>query len=179
MSGHYLNIIPGWPTISGPEAIISYQYDGLRFVINRPNFDYWSAPVNNYKNARITVVSAKLGGPDDNGYGIICRLNDTKNFYGFLISSDGYAGIIKVKDGNVTILTGETMQYFEVIRQDTTRNDLEAGCIGALLTLDVNGVRILEAVDHDFPMGRAGLMVSTGENIGVDLFFDDFKVIYP
>jgi hypothetical protein len=168
-----------WPMVSDNGSSISYQFEGLRFNINRPNYDYWSTPAMDYKNVRISVLSAKLGGPDDNRFGVICRMNEHKNFYAFLISSDGYAGILKVRDGNYSILSSEQMQFFDVIRQGEYRNDIEAGCVGALLTLSVNGEKILEAVDHEYVSGKVGLLAGSGDIAGVDIFFDDFVVRNP
>ncbi len=146
----FSNPASGWPTIQDNGSIIEYQFDGFRFFVNQPNYDYWSALVDNYNNVLLAVEAAKLGGPDDNGFGVICRLRDNDNFYAFLISSDGYAGIIKVKDGNYSILSDTEMQYFEAIRKGGARNDLVVGCIGPNLTFSVNGERILEASDNEY-----------------------------
>jgi len=169
----------GWPTMQDNGSIIGYQFEGLRFIVNQPNYDYWSALVDNYQNVRIAVEAAKLGGPDDNGFGVICRLKDKDNFYAFLISSDGYAGIIKVKEGNYSILSGSGMQYYEAIRKGGARNDLLVGCIGPLLTFSVNGESILETTDDEYTSGRAGLFASSGATAGVEIFFDNFVLSNP
>jgi len=176
---NFSNPNSGWPTIIDEGSSIAYQFEGLRFLINNPNYDYWSAPANSYKDVRVSVVSSKLGGPDDNEYGIICRLNDKNNYYGFLIGSDGYAGIVKVKGGDVSLLTSDEMQFFEVIRLGEARNDLEAVCTGPRLTFSINGEFVLETEDDEYPSGRAGLMISSRNFAGVDIFFDDFTVRNP
>jgi len=169
----------GWPTIQDNGSIIEYQFEGFRFFVNHPNYDYWSARVNNFNNVLLSVEAAKLGGPDDNGFGVICRLKDKDNFYAFLISSDGYAGIMKVKEGNYSFLSDTGMHYFENIRKGGARNDLLVGCIGSNLTFSVNGEQILEATDNEYSSGRAGLLVSSGDTGGVEIFFDNFVVSNP
>ena len=59
----------------------------------------------------VGVDASKLGGPDDNSFGVICRYRDAENFYAFLVSSDGYYGIIKVKDGKYSLLSGKNMDF--------------------------------------------------------------------
>ena len=98
-------------------SMINYQNSGLRFVINETQYDYWSTPGNNYSDVRIEVEAIKLDGPDDNNFGLICRFKDSGNFYAFLVSSNGYYGIVKVLDHQYVLIGDSQMQYSELLRQ--------------------------------------------------------------
>ncbi len=170
----------GWETWTEPSgSMVTYTNGGLRFFINEKQFDYWSRPGVRLSDARLEVDAIKLGGPNDNDYGLICRYQDRDNFYAFLISSDGYAGILKVKDGKYKLLSGPDMTYSDAIRQGEALNHLRGDCVGNKLSLNVNGKDLLAVDDADFKAGEIGLLGGTGETAGADLFFDNFWAYKP
>ena len=64
--------------------------------------DVWANPGLNFTDTIIEVETTKVGGSDDNFFGVMCRYNPTGSdwgFYYFLLSSDGYYGISKYGDG--------------------------------------------------------------------------------
>ena len=173
----------GWPSwISGNGSLIAYQAGGLRMLVNQAQSDLlaWPAqPGVNFNNARIEVDTVKLGGPDNNHFGILCRFQNTKNYYAFLVTSDGYNGIVKVKDGNFSMLTGATLEYNQAIRQGQSQNHLRADCNNQSLSLWVNSKKSLAANDPDFSAGGVGLTGGSYATSGVDVFFDNFIVYNP
>jgi hypothetical protein len=169
----------GWTTWNGDGSAVDYNSGGLRYFINQLNFDYWSLPPGNYSDTHIEVMATKLTGPDDNHYGIICRYKNRDNFYSFLISSDGYFGIMKVKDGNYSLITGTQMEFSEIIRQSSVTNYLQADCIGENLVFSVNGQKVAVAQDKDFSEGGAGLIAGTYSSPSVDILFDNFTIYQP
>jgi hypothetical protein len=169
----------GWNTWNQNNSAVDYDSGGLRFFINQQKYDYWSAGPLRLEDVQVDVVASRVTGPDDNHYGVICRYQNRDNFYAFLISSDGYHGIMKVKDGEYSLLTGEDMQYSEAILQGESTNYLRAECIGQNLVFYVNGQKISVASDVDFKSGRVGLLVGTYEAAGVDILFDNFAVYQP
>lgn len=170
----------GWTTLAKEEAEIAYEQAGLRFTINVANFDYWSLPGQRFADATLAVDALKLGGPDDNDFGLICRYQDEYNFYALLISSDGYGGIVKVKDGLYTILNNaDGLEYGPMILTGDELNQLRADCIGDRLALYVNHVPFLEVQDSDFAVGEVGLIAGSYDQAGVDILFDNYFVIKP
>jgi len=170
----------GWETWSEPSgSMVAYQNGGLRIYIAEKQFDYWSRPGKRVSDVHMEVDVIKLGGPDDNDFGFICRYQDRDNFYAFLASSDGYAGILKVKDGQYNIISGAEMTYSESIRKGGTQNHLRADCNGADLSLSANGQKILNVQDQDFKTGEIGLIAGTSETGGADLYFDNFWAYKP
>ncbi len=132
-----------------------------------------------FADVRIEVDATKIGGPDDNDYGIVCRYIDENNFYFFEISSDGYYGIGKYKNNVLSLISAAQMQSSEAIRQGATSNRLRADCVGTSLTLHVNGTQLVQASDSDFGSGNIGLIAGTFETPGTDILFDNFTVMKP
>ena len=170
----------GWRVWDTSEANITYADGGLRFFINQPNFDYWSLPGRQYADVTLAVDALLEEGPTDNDFGLICRMQDEYNFYAFLISSDGYGGIIKVKDGLYQVLNSETgLEYGSMINQDQSQNLIRADCIGEHLIMYVNHERFLEVNDSDFPTGDIGLVAGSYNQPGVSILFDNFYALKP
>jgi len=169
----------GWNTWNQNNSAVDFDSGGLRFYINQLDYDYWSTIPLTLKDVQVDVVASRVTGPDDNHFGVVCRYKNRDNFYAFLISSDGYLGILKVKDGEYSWLTGEDMQYSEAILQGENTNYLRAECIGQNLILYVNGQKLAVANDTDLKSGRVGLLAGTYETPGVDILFDNFAVYQP
>lgn len=170
----------GWRQWSSPEAVIHYQNGALAFLINQPNYDYWSLLGKNYTDVILAVEAELINGPTDNDFGLICRFQDEYNFYAFLISSDGYGGIVKVKDGLYQVLSSPNgLEFGTMIAQSYARNQLRADCVGSRLTLFVNQQKFAEVEDTDFSMGDVGLVVGAYQTPGVEVHFDNFYVIKP
>jgi hypothetical protein len=166
----------GWDTWSNAGADVSYADGALRFVVNDTQYDYWSRPGKRFSDVRIAVEARLVDGPSDNDYGIICRYKDQNNFYAFLISSDGYSGILKVKDGSYTLISGDTMTFHDEIRKGNSINYLGADCSGSSLNLYANGSQLASVQDTDFPSGEVGLLVGSYNQPGVEIRFDNFVV---
>jgi len=170
----------GWDTWNDEYgSMVVYQNDGLRILVNSPQFDYWSRPGLDYQDVHIEVDAAKVGGPNDNDYGVICRYIDHDNFYALLISSDGYYGVLKVKEGNYSLIGTEAMEYSEAIQRGDAINHIRADCIGDGLILWVNGEKLLIVRDADFSSGDVGVIAGTNETSGADILFDNFIVYNP
>ncbi len=179
LSDDFSNPNSGWDTWSSNGSQVAYQDGTLRIFINEARFDYWSRPGKRFGDVRIAVEATRAAGPNENDYGVICRYKDQDNFYAFLISSDQYAGIMKVKDGNYQLISGENMQFSDAIKSESDTNFLGADCIGSHLIFYVNGTKIIEANDTDFSSGEVGLIAGAFETPGVDIRFDNFVVSRP
>jgi hypothetical protein len=104
---------------------------------------------------------------------------DNDNFYFLAISSDGYYGIGKVKEGIQELLGSSKMPPSEVIVKGQSRNHLRADCIADQLALYANGHLLASAQDAEFIRGRVGLMAGTLGAGAVDVLYDNFSVLAP
>jgi hypothetical protein len=179
-SDDFSNPNSGWDIWSEPASLAVYQDGMLRIRVDQPQFDYWSRPGKYYDNVILSVDALKVDGPDDNDFGLLCRYKDRNHFYAFLISSDGYAGIAKVKEGQHQVLGTGALQFHEAVKRGTGAvNQLRAGCVGSTLAFAVNGQEILRVEDADFLAGEVGVIAGTFETPGVEIYFDNFVVEKP
>ncbi len=169
----------GWTTLHEDADQVDYQNGVFSFQVNSTQTDVWSNPELNFGDVHITVDATKVTGTDDNDFGILCRYQDEENFYGLLISSDGYYGISKMKNGSHELLGTGDMSYSDIIRQGKATNRIEADCSGDTLTLSVNGQEMLVEKDADFTSGDVGLLVGTFDTPGTNISFDNFFVTQP
>lgn len=177
---NFTDPMSGWKVWVGEDgSSIDYSNGALRIYVNRAQYDYWSVAGKNYEDVHLESDIVKGDGPDDNDYGLICRYRDQDNFYAFVISSDGYAGIIKVKDGAYQVLSGESLQYVEAVRRGNDRNRLQAICAGTVLKFSVNGILLFEVTDADFTSGDVGVIAGAYDTPGVEILFDNFAVLKP
>jgi hypothetical protein len=162
------------------QAYRSDYVDGFyRIEILQADTTAWTNPGLTFADVRIEVDAGKSAGPDDNAYGVICRYQDPGNYYFFLISSDGFAGIGARRGGTAALLTGEAMLPSEPIILGTGPNHIRADCVGNRLSLFINGVAAAEAEAADWAEGDVGLIATSYDAPGAVLDFDNFSVVYP
>ena len=167
----------GWDRFTNAGGIMDYFEGGYRILVMMPGMNYWSTPEKNYTDVRLEVDVLKIGGPDENRMGLMCRYQ-SGNYYFFIISNDGYYAIGKFI-GNLTLLLGQTeMQPNDLIQPDVV-NHLRADCIGDTLTFYVNFTEVASVQDDDLPSGDVGVLAGTFTEAGVDVSFDHFVVMQP
>lgn len=170
----------GWGTMGREGGEIGFQYEGLVITVNLPNFLFWSVNGDVYADTKIDVDAVLLDGSPNDNFGVICRYQDNKNFYGFLVSHDGYYGIFKMIDGQVVMpsISGD-MGYSDAIRQGGVVNHIKAICEEDLLTLIVNDEVLAEVKDASFSSGQIGLIAGAYDAPGVKILFDNLRVKQP
>jgi len=169
----------GWDQINEVEGITDYSNGVYRILVNTDNTDVWANPGLSFSDTVTQVEATKVGGPDDNDLGLICRYQDESNFYFFIISSDGFYGIAKVLNGEQELVGLENMEYSEAINQGNATNRLQAECVGQTLTLYVNDQQVFQTTDAQFSGGDVGLIAGTFDVAGTDVHFDNFVVSQP
>ena len=169
----------GWDTFDEPGYSADYVNGGLHLRVEAPNSLAWSTPNFELGDVRLEVDTTALAGPADNAFGLVCRFRDPGNFTFLLISSDGYAGIGVVQDGQRSLLTGSAMLPSDHILQGLTSNHLRADCVGSRLSLYINGALANEAAAADWEAGDVGVIVGTYATPGVEILFDNFTIANP
>ncbi len=181
-SDDFSNSGSGWDQTTDSDGSTDYYNGSYRIQVQTTNLSMWANPSKSFpSDVRIEVDATKNGGPDDNAFGIICRYQDTNNFYRFYISSDGYAGVLKVANGDSNVISSTDGQLHQVdgINQGAATNHIRADCVGSNLTLYANGKQVASATDSEFTGGDVGLIARTYDTGGVDILFDNFVVSKP
>ena len=177
----FSNQASGWPQVRSDEGITDYENGIYRIFVNLENQDFFGTlDLALQSDVRLEVDAAKVGGSDDNYFGILCRYQDNNNFYQFLISSDGYVGILKVVDGSTQSIDGETLREHPAVNIGNAQNNIRADCIGDTFALYVNDQLISTAKDTTFMSGgKVGVFAGTYDTPGTDIHFDNFIVTLP
>lgn len=169
----------GWVRFHDDMYSSDYVDGAYRIEVKQKNFEAWSVPGLEFSDVIIDVEVKKIAGPDNNVFGVICRYNKPNNFYFFLISSDGFAGIGVYHDGERALLSGENMLPANSINTGASSNNLHVECIGEDLLLFVNDVKVYEVKSTELQSGDVGVIAGTYETSGVEIEFDDFSVKNP
>ncbi|MGD8760425.1 MAG: hypothetical protein PVJ07_09260 [Anaerolineales bacterium] len=169
----------GWDRYHNDSFSTDYVDGGFRIHITSPDIDAWANPRILVGDIRLEVDATKVGGPDDNLFGVLCRYQDAGNFYFLVISSDGYAGIGISKLGRRTLVSGDAMLPSAAVLQGEQTNHLRAECVGFNLRLYVNGTLAAEGQAAEWPHGDVGLIAGTYAQPGTEIVFDNFSVLKP
>jgi hypothetical protein len=169
----------GWDRYSDDTSITDYLDGVYQIKVLEANWYTWSNPGKTFGDVVVEVDGWKADGPDGD-LAIICRYQNESNFYLLGITTDGYYGITKIKDGDDTLLGSEYLEYSGLIdTQAGAVNHIRADCIGNSLTLYVNGEVLADVSDSDFSNGDVGLAGGTYDEGGSDMRFDNFVVYRP
>ncbi len=169
----------GWSTHADAVSFAGYDQGRFRLWVDVPFYHFWSVPGLHFQDTLVFTRAIKQAGPENNLFGILCRYQDSRNFYALVIGSDGYYGIFKSENGSQSLIGQEHMDFNEVIRRGEADNEIQAVCQGDQLVLIVNGVKLLQVQDGTFPQGDVGLIAGSFLEPGVDIYFDDFIVVKP
>lgn len=168
----------GWTRTKYAQGIMDYDGGGYRMLVNALQVNLWSTPHKDFGDVRLEVDAGKLGGPDENRIGLICR-SSGESYYFFIISSDGYYGLGIFAKGQARLLGQGAMQYSDKINTGAAVNHLRADCSGDALSFYVNGSQLAEAHDPTLTHGDVGLLAGTFSQPGVDVVYDNFVVMRP
>ncbi len=174
-SDDFSNPQSGWQTLSDVSAEVKYDNGRLRFTIQQENLTQWSVAGRQFADGDFQVDAQAVGGPTDNGFGVVFRFQDRKNFYHFEISSDGYWRAGMMKDGawenwedwaaHPAIQTGNAVNRIRVIMKSDE------------FVFMVNDQQIAQRQDASFASGDIGLFALTLIDApGTDVAFDNVAV---
>lgn len=176
----FSDVDSGWDRSSYDSGLTDYERNGYHILVSETNYSAWANPSRNFSDVSVEVEARKIGGDDDNEFGIICRHANVDNYYVATISSDGFYGFLVRKDGeSLELLNMENMLPSDSINLGDASNLIRLDCVGSTLTLYVNGDFIGETVDSSIGAGDVGLYAGTFSKPGTDILFDNFVVREP
>ena len=169
----------GWMRTSSPSGKLDYDNGTYQMMVISPYYDLWAVSGQVFRDVKVEVDVTRLAGPDGNRFGVICRYRSPQDFYFFIVASDGYYAIGKVRSGVRTLLDQNMMTYSAAVVTGNGPNHLRFDCTGQTLSGYVNGQAVAVTEDADFPNGDAGLITGAFDQPGVDVAFDNFVVYKP
>ena len=123
------------------------------------------------------VETKLVAGTDENWHMVICRYQDSDNYYSFRTSADGYYSIYKIVNGNWITLASVT--YSSYINQGVGAvNLIHIECIGSSLSMSVNGHLLWEGTDTDATLSEGTIVLGTFafSDPFTEIAFDNFVV---
>ena len=168
-----------WPKLSGPDGSMGTAGGVYRIQVLSSHYDVLAAPGHTFRDVQVEADATRLAGPLQNIFGLACRAANLKNYYFFVISSDGYYALGKIKDGKTSLLGQEMMTQNPAVSQGNGPYHLRFVCAGDTLTGSVNGQVVASSQDTDFFTGDAGLVAGALDAAGVDVAFDNFIIYKP
>jgi hypothetical protein len=166
----------GWQTNSDLTGDATFDNGRLRIIVKQQSLTVWSMANKVFKDATYEVDAQPIGGPQDNGFGVLFRAKDRKNFYHFEISSDGYwrAGVMKDSKWenwadwlpNPAIKTGGEVNRIKVVMK------------GEAFNIFVNNQLVVSRENEKlFDAGDIGVFALTViDQPGTDVVFDNVSV---
>jgi len=168
-----------WDIFSASEGDAFYE-GGWLHVMN-----YTTATIDTYTmldryfSDFVLEVDTKLvDGTDDNWHGVVCRYQDTGNYYALGISADGYYYIAKFVDGDQIALASITSSSYINQGWDVV-NSIRIECIGNSLSLAVNGHTLASVTDSTFSGGEIGLLATALAGSLSEVAYDNLVITEP
>jgi hypothetical protein len=170
-----------WGIGSSPE--VEGQVDDGVYEMNvKSNHGLYLATAGkNFGDAVYEVEATQIGGPLNNGYGMLFRVDEsTDSFYVFEVSGDGYVWIGYCSDlcetEAVALVGGDWFRSTAVNTGLHVKNRLRVEADGPQMTFFVNGVEIGRTSDNRLTEGDIAVMVEALGQPGVQVAFDNFTV---
>jgi hypothetical protein len=143
------------------------------------NLFSWSVAQQSMGDVVVSVDIAFTGSAELAEMGVICRMQNSSDFYFFSIRSDGAYAIFKMYQGSEFFLGMDGYQFDPNINAGLNTNHLEARCVGDQLSLYANGFQLAVVQDSSYQVGDTGVIVGAFEQPDVNVFFDNFIVSRP
>jgi hypothetical protein len=171
----------GWERYREFDGTLDSHEGGYRMQIPVDDNLFWvNAGQEDLVDVRVEVDALRLGGPEANQFGLMCRLSlQTYGYYAFVITSQGEYAILKHVGLENLFLGNDDFQTSDVILLGDQSNHIRADCVGDTLSLYVNGELLLSVQDDEYQQGDVGLAAGTTGEPGTDIFFDNFVVYQP
>jgi len=169
----------GWDRIQSSVGTTDYHRETYQILVNASSTDLFANPKQSFKDVIVEVTAARIGGPDHNNFGVICRYKDENNFYAAQISSSGYGGIFRMKNGSYQLLGLDQMLPVPAVLGGNAPNRIRFECVGSTLLLVVNDAPVDYREDNSFEIGDVGLIAGSYDQPGVQIAFDNFLVTQP
>jgi hypothetical protein len=166
----------------GTEDVERFTEGGqFHMKINSPDIIAWTVCDNHpFSDFVLEADATHVEGPDANAFGLIFRFNQsTDEFYNFSIGADGYY-VLSLDGLNYTepkfIVEWNTSPAITLGKET---NHLKVVAIGDRIEYYVNDQLVGEAIDPNLVSGDVGFFVSSFDEGGVHISFDNLKVSQP
>jgi hypothetical protein len=173
----FSNPSSGWDDAFDRYTTKQYGNNKYYIEITTSNLVAWGLANRNVADFRLEVDAAQEAGPNNNGYGVLFRLQDRDNFYRFDVSGDGFFLLSKFNSGEWVTLVPWTASSAINVGQAANRLAVEA--IGSQIRVYANDSLLAEVEDDTITEGNFGFFASTFSEPNLTISFDDISLWTP
>jgi hypothetical protein len=169
----------GWEVGDYDAGSVGYTSDAYSVISSGNGSFMWGLAFRQFDDVVIEVETEQIRGPanDNNGYGVMCRVQENGDGYLFLISGDGFFSITKASNDDFIPLIDWTSS--DAIQMGNSTNQIQAICDGSNLDLEVNGQQLASTQDSEFATGDIAMAATTFEDDTTEVHFDNLVVTAP
>jgi immune inhibitor A len=161
-----------------PEYTLGYQEGKYEIEINKEDTMLWGNANQELGDVVIDVDTVQVKATADSTTGLICRFQDSGNYYDLSIRNDGQFAIGVFVNGYYTYLLDWTTSD-AIATGDAAINHLTATCNGDEIALTANGVFLGSVKDSRWRRGDIGFSAGTFKEKGARVSFDNLVVTRP
>lgn len=170
-----------WGSGSSPDVEGQVKDGEYEMLVKSNHGIYLATAGKNFSDGVYEVEATQIGGPLNNGYGMLFRVDEsTDSFYVFEVSGDGYVWIGYCSDlcetDAIALVGGDWFRSPAVNTGLHVKNRLRVEADGPQMTFFVNGVEVGRASDNRLTEGDIALMIEALGQPGVKVAFDNFSV---
>jgi dipeptidyl aminopeptidase/acylaminoacyl peptidase len=167
----------GWDDAFDKYTIKQYGNQKYHIVIQTSNLMAWGLANRDIGDFVMEVDAAQEEGPDNNGYGLIFRMQDRQNFYRYDISGDGFYLLSKFINGEWVTLVDWTAS--PQVNKGQSANRLKVSAFGPSISIYANDQLLATVNDKTFSHGNFGFFAGTFSEPNLWVSFDDIRVWSP
>jgi len=157
--------------------LLSNYYDRrLRLIADEAYLFTWDYPGIEVSDISMEVYAKLVDGSPNGVMGLICRHVDENNFYSFNIDVSGYYSVYKLVDDAFETITDWNRS---TSIKNKGWNHLRVDCVGNYFHFYANDVLLVTFQDSEFQSGDIGLSASSYETPGVEILYDNLKILNP
>lgn len=169
-----------WTAGEGANSIGQVVDGAYEMTIDLSGDSFWARAGRNFADGVYQVEANPIEGAEDNGYGLLLRVDTTsERFYVFKVSSDGYVYIGLCSDSCLEQEALVDRDWFAspaVVQGLGVANVLRVDAAGPNLTFFVNDIQVGQVTDETLQAGDIGLWTETFTPGGLRVAFDNFSV---
>ncbi|WP_299754851.1 zinc-ribbon domain-containing protein [uncultured Chloroflexus sp.] len=159
-------------TSEDSRARYAYEQGNYIIEVKEPELLVWALVDGSYRNV---VIEASYSIPRNSpagAAGLIFHYQDADNFYLFSVSNDGYYALELLEDNQWETIIDWTQH--EAIKPGNNRMRVELR--GDEITLYINDRRLEQTRDPTFTRGEVGLAVTSFDESGIIVRFDEITI---
>jgi hypothetical protein len=166
-----------WQTFDEAKAAAAIANGYLNITVKEPFTVSLSIAALNLNDFDLSVITKQTSVGTANGYGVIFRYIDDKNFYRFDIGGDSkWAVSRRMREQWIHL---SELKSSAAIQPSPSTNTIRIVARGDSFEFYANGSLLGKLNDSNLAIGRIGLFASTFDDPKTQVIFDDVKVVKP